>query len=257
MALVDGGKSYRAAMAGDANNPLTLAYAKAAADTVLIKAGHPVVIPTIAITGDISNTSTTVSNVSSFTGLFVGQSISGTNIPTGARITALTPGSNQLTLSSAATATTATLAITITGGNVVRRGAVSSSALSDTKILGFSVTDDIATTNADYGGFGITIPPRLNAPGTSLEQIQVNIADGVTEFQYGILNTQTVTLGLIGQTVGLRLEDATNFQWAVDTSAGASNKIFTITRVVPEDIGKTGGRVYIQVLVANRQFPAF
>lgn len=58
------------------------------------------------ITGD-TNTNTTISNVSSFTNLVVGQRITGTNIPAGTHITVLTPGSSTITISQAATGSTA------------------------------------------------------------------------------------------------------------------------------------------------------
>lgn len=74
---------------------------------------------TISITGDIANTSPTVSNVSSFAGLYVGMSITGTGIPAATTISAMTPGSGTITLSQNATATTATLAISVAGGQYV------------------------------------------------------------------------------------------------------------------------------------------
>lgn len=58
-----------------------------------------------AFTGD-TNASTTVSSVSSFTGLAVGQRISGTDMAAGTTITALNSGGGTLTLSQAATGTT-------------------------------------------------------------------------------------------------------------------------------------------------------
>lgn len=70
----------------------------------------------ISITGDITNSSATVSNVSSFAGLYVGMGISGTGIQAGSTILSMNAGAGSLVLSATATATTATLAITVAGG---------------------------------------------------------------------------------------------------------------------------------------------
>ena len=70
----------------------------------------------ITLTGDIASGNATVSNVSSYAGLYIGMGISGVGIQAGSTIAALTPGSGTLTLSATATATTPTLAITVAGG---------------------------------------------------------------------------------------------------------------------------------------------
>ena len=62
-----------------------------------------------------TNSSTTLTSVSSFTGLAVGQRISGTGIPVNTNITVLTPGSSQITISNAATASSA--GVTMTAGD--------------------------------------------------------------------------------------------------------------------------------------------
>lgn len=70
--------------------------------------------PSIAsFTGDLDSTSFVVNNVSSFTGLVVGQYVNGTRISSGTKITVLTPGSNQLTLDTKPTSTGATSALTV------------------------------------------------------------------------------------------------------------------------------------------------
>lgn len=61
-----------------------------------------------------TNGTTTLSNVSSFTGLFVGQALSGTDIDTGARIASLNPSGSSLEMTLAATGTTATVTVTFT-----------------------------------------------------------------------------------------------------------------------------------------------
>ena len=67
---------------------------------------------TLSITGT-TNATTTVSAVSSFAGLIIGQGISGSGIPTGATIAALNPGASQLTLSVAATTSVSGAALTV------------------------------------------------------------------------------------------------------------------------------------------------
>jgi hypothetical protein len=59
---------------------------------------------TFTVTGNVTNGSTTVGNVSSTTGFLQGQSIIGSGIPSGATVSAI-PSASQLTISSAATAT--------------------------------------------------------------------------------------------------------------------------------------------------------
>jgi hypothetical protein len=66
---------------------------------------------TIAITGDTTNTSTTVANLSSISGLQVGAHIAGTGIPNSATIATLS--STSLTLSAAATATNTGVALSV------------------------------------------------------------------------------------------------------------------------------------------------
>jgi hypothetical protein len=64
-------------------------------------------------TGDTTNTSAVVANVSSTTGLYVGQAISGTGIPAGTRIQSI-DSATQITMTANATATNATVTITRT-----------------------------------------------------------------------------------------------------------------------------------------------
>lgn len=70
----------------------------------------------LTFTGDTTNGSATVANVSSFTGLVVGQYLSGTGIPSVGteRIQSLNPGGNSLVMTSNATATNTGVTITRT-----------------------------------------------------------------------------------------------------------------------------------------------
>lgn len=75
-----------------------------------------------AITGKVTSGSKSVTNVSSFTNLYVGLAISGTDIASGAYITALNSGASTLTMSANATggsATTVTITPSSTSGTYV------------------------------------------------------------------------------------------------------------------------------------------
>lgn len=73
---------------------------------------------TISFTGDTTNTSTTIANVSSTAGLVVGQSISGAGIPLGATIATIA-SATSITISAAATATASTVPMTATPGTIL------------------------------------------------------------------------------------------------------------------------------------------
>jgi hypothetical protein len=250
MAIVDGGKRFGTWMPGDANQPLCIPYAKAAADTVLIKGGHPVAITTTTFTGTSSNGSAVVTAVSSLVGLAVGQTVTGSNIAAGSTIISI-DSATQITLSANATGTNSGL--TAYGGTTVARAAVTSSYVTNTRLLGFAASDDLATTTADYGGFGIAIPPALTYQNKSLQQVQVFVSDGVTRFIYAVVSGVTVTNALVGSRVGFKLEDATGLQFAVDPAA--TNKVAYITDIVPSDVNLAGGRVVIDLISTVRQYP--
>jgi hypothetical protein len=78
--------------------------------------GNPyITIPpaSVAVTGTTTENSTTISNVSNFSGYAVGYTIAGASIPSGTMITATNPGGNQLTISAKATATQSGEALTL------------------------------------------------------------------------------------------------------------------------------------------------
>lgn len=76
-------------------------------------------INTISVTGNTTNTSTSVASVSSFAGLYVGMSITGAGIPAATTISAMNAGAGTITLSQAATATASGVALSISGGQYV------------------------------------------------------------------------------------------------------------------------------------------
>jgi hypothetical protein len=103
--------------------------------------GSSLVFVTLAPTGDLTNTSNIISNVSSTAGVAIGMNISGTGIPGGATVSAF--DATSITLSAAATATNTgvTLAIkpTVTqtlaiGGNILNNGTFDMSLGSSTTV---------------------------------------------------------------------------------------------------------------------------
>jgi len=58
---------------------------------------------TVSVVGTLSNGSSTVTSLSTTTGLYPGMPIAGTNIPFGTTITSVVPASNSMTISNAAT----------------------------------------------------------------------------------------------------------------------------------------------------------
>lgn len=71
-------------------------------------------VPVLTITGQLTNGSTSISNVSSFTGIANGQGITGTGIPANTTISSFNESSNTLTMSAAANAQAVAGAVTIT-----------------------------------------------------------------------------------------------------------------------------------------------
>jgi hypothetical protein len=97
---------------------------------------------TATITGNL-NATTTVSNVSSFANLVVGQTITGTGIASGTTITALNSGASTLTLSQAATATSTGTTLTV-GSTYVTESAVQAAVtqFADSKCWFVPITQD-------------------------------------------------------------------------------------------------------------------
>lgn len=68
----------------------------------------------LTFTADTTDTDATLSNVSSFSGLYIGQALTGSGVPAGARILSLNAGASTLEMTANATATAATVTITRT-----------------------------------------------------------------------------------------------------------------------------------------------
>ena len=111
----------------------------------------------IALTGTLSSGQNTVTGLSGTTGLFVGESVTGTGIPSGTTISAINPPSG-ITLSQNATAsgsTALTFSLVFTG--TLTNGSTTVSGLSSSEIADLFVGESVM-------GTGIPIPTLPNNP---------------------------------------------------------------------------------------------
>lgn len=169
-------------------------------DTTQCKGLCNVTRKSISITGDIANTSPTVSNVSSFAGLYNGMSITGTGIPASTTILSMTPGSGTITLSANATATTSTLAITVAGGQYVIQLGRTAGVNLDTynKLLGLHHTwDETGLQGGASTGASSPAAPAMFLVGNLTNTVTVppTVASALTSatltVQFGTLSAGT------------------------------------------------------------------
>lgn len=121
----------------DANGPIDLTNASS---VKLVGLGNKNATPiggtaTIAqksFTGTLTNNNNTVSAVSSFTGLAVGQTITGPDIPAGTTITALNSGAATLTMSATATASVTGATLVANQGGITYTPTVTDTGTVDT-----------------------------------------------------------------------------------------------------------------------------
>lgn len=128
-------------------------------------------IPSSTFTANTANTSPTLSAVSSFTNLLVGDLISGAGIPSGTTIIALNPGTSQLTMSANATATAS--AVTVTDSTAI--------------INSSTATAIVMSANATGSGTGIA----ALVAGTLGNERTVTLA--ITDASGNALNSDTIT----------------------------------------------------------------
>jgi hypothetical protein len=111
-------------------------------------------------TGDVTNTSFTITNMSSLTGLAVGMGISGTGIPANSVIASI-DSATQITISKAATATNTGVTLTCTGDSfkialikISMAGTYGAASTNYTDITGN--TDEVSGTGYSAGGTALT-----------------------------------------------------------------------------------------------------
>ncbi len=163
-------------------------------DTMQCKGICNVTRKSISIIGDITSTSPTVENVSSFAGLYVGMSISGTGIQAGSTILSMDAGAGTITLSANATATTAELAITVAGGQYVIQLGRQAGVQLDTynKLLALShiwdesgLQGDADTAASDPAAPSMFIVGNQTGVRTIPPTIAGNLTDATVTVQFG------------------------------------------------------------------------
>jgi autotransporter-associated beta strand protein len=112
-------------------------------------------------TGNVTNTSTSITSVSNFARLEVGMPISGAGIQSGTTITALSPGTSTLTLSLAATATAGGVTLTTDDDDDLIRNTSSTAGLT----VGMMVT-----------GLGVPAGTYIEAINGNILNLSANVA---------------------------------------------------------------------------------
>lgn len=159
-----------------------------------------------------TNSNTTLSNVSSFSGLFVGQLLSGTNIQAGSRIASMDSGASTITMTLAATGTTAGITVTfsrlakiisanfpssVSGGFAFMDGYAF--IMSSTGSIYNSNVNDPATWKADNFIRGIQAT-SLNGGGQGVAKIRdriIGLYSGSYEYYYNAGNASGSILSRI------------------------------------------------------------
>ncbi|MEQ1747983.1 MAG: autotransporter-associated beta strand repeat-containing protein [Prosthecobacter sp.] len=114
-------------------------------------------------TGNVTATSTLITNVSNTAGLVIGMPITGAGIATGAVISAINPGASTITLSVAATTTGTGVALTTNDAdNLIRNVPVSSDIVAGMTVSDLPVVSAIQVT---AGGSGYTTAPTVVISG--------------------------------------------------------------------------------------------
>jgi hypothetical protein len=120
-----------------------------------------------------TNSTTTLSSVANVTGLQIGMNVAGVGIAPGTYIEAL-PGGGNVTLSQAATASAAGVAITFSGGGTIT---LTNAATANTSLLALDITGGSAA--APLYGAGNTSPNELTSIPTCVAQFNGRAYYGV------------------------------------------------------------------------------
>ena len=180
---------------------------------------------TVTPTGVVTASSPTVTAVSSFAGVLVGQPISGTGIPTGTTITAIGSSLSTITMSANATATSIVTAGSVTGittaGSPVLTtvstvtGVLVGQAISGT---GIPAGTTIAAVNAVFP-YTITMSANATATIIAAEVLTISGPETIT-----IPTTETLTIATGSVTL------------SANATATATPVIFTIVTADPNDV---------------------
>ena len=107
------------------------------------------------VTGTPTNTSPTVTGVSSVTNLIPGMSVSGTNIPA-STVIASVDSSSQFTMSKNATGSPGSITITYGAGDTHKLALYTSAATLDATTTAYSATNEASGTGYTAGGSALT-----------------------------------------------------------------------------------------------------
>ena len=197
------------------------------------------------LTGDLTNSSGTVTNLSNTQGLAVGMVLTGSGITPGTRITAINSGASTLTLSSPATATEAAVPMSIyvgtlsSGSNVVQNVTSLGAFTASMNVSGATLGPSAFITTISNGGRGYS---ASNLPKVLI----VSTTGGSAATAVAIVNTSGVITGFTvtnqgsgySSTIPPSVVIASPSPPALDSGGVATNAVATGTAVVSD------GRIY-------------
>jgi YD repeat-containing protein len=214
MSVSGAGIPYGTTVTAISSSSLTITLSAAATSTSL---AAPIVFAypaTITVFGNTENTSSTISDLSSATGLVVGMNVYGTGIPLGATVASIV-SSNSITISMPATATNAgtSLAFSYFGGDVVKTTLFEytdsnyTAFMTKKTVVGGTTGADLVTTYVSdgygyvaqetTGGISITGNFLADSPTISVSST-AGLAQGMSVFGVGIPSGATVSSVNVG-----------------------------------------------------------
>jgi hypothetical protein len=181
-------------------------------------------VTTVNPTGTLTNGSATISSVSSFTNVVAGEPISGTGIPPGTTITAVSSSAKTITMSGVANAGAISSTGTLTAGSNTITGVSS--------LTGIAVGQPIAATGLGISQVTIpagTIVGSINS-GTSAITLSPP-ATVINPFPTGIVTSGSTSVTSVSSTTGLAVGQSIsgNFIPAGTTIAGISGSTVTLS----------------------------
>lgn len=152
----------------------------------------PAAQSTFTFTANTTNGSAVLTNVSLFKGLAVGQTISGTGIPTGTIITLISAGS--ITISNAATATNTSTTITVTNYQFYCTTTNGSPTLTNVTtvygiypgatLTGTGVSGTVVSINGSSGNWSITMSANASASGSNIAVAATLYTEALLKWPY-------------------------------------------------------------------------
>jgi hypothetical protein len=141
--------------------------------------------PDVSITGDTTNGSPTIANVSSFTDVIDGMSISGAGIPAGATISSHNSGANTITLSANATATATGVTLTLSASRNIDLTTYLPSECKAGDVYQFYRTSQVSGTSDDSSGEEEGLVYQVTLSSTDISNGYVTFTDSITDSLIG------------------------------------------------------------------------